>query len=42
MKIDRILTGKYTALPMFLVVMFLTFYLTFNVIGLVIFCVYVV
>ena len=33
MKIDRILTGKYTALPMFLVVMFLTFYLTFNVIG---------
>ena len=33
MKIDRILTGKYTALPMFLVVMFLTFYLTFNVVG---------
>ena len=33
MKIDRILTGKYTALPTFLVVMFLTFYLTFNVIG---------
>ena len=33
MKIDRILTGKYTALPMFLIVMFLTFYLTFNVIG---------
>ena len=32
-KIDRILTGKYTALPTFLVVMFLTFYLTFNVIG---------
>ena len=32
MKIDRILTGKYTALPTFLVVMFLTFYLTFNVI----------
>ena len=42
MKLDRILTGKYTALPTFLVVMFLTFYLTFNVIGLVIFCVYVV
>ena len=33
MKLDRILTGKYTALPTFLVVMFLTFYLTFNVIG---------
>ena len=33
MKIDRIPTGKYTALPMSLVVMFLTFYLTFNVIG---------
>ena len=33
MKIDRILTGKYTALPVFFAVMFLVFYLTFNVIG---------
>ena len=33
MKIDRILTGKYTAVPTFLLVMFLTFYLTFNVVG---------
>ncbi len=33
MKIDRILTGKYTAMPTFLLVMFLTFYLTFNVVG---------
>ena len=33
MKIDRILTGKYTAMPMFLLVMLLTFYLTFNVVG---------
>jgi ferrous iron transport protein B len=31
--IDRILTGKYTALPVFLGVMFLVFWLTFNVIG---------
>lgn len=30
---DRILTGRYTALPLFLGVMFLVFYLTFNVIG---------
>ena len=33
MKIDRILTGRYTAIPTFLAVMLLTFYLTFNVIG---------
>ena len=33
MKMDRILTGKYTALPVFFAVMFLVFYLTFNVIG---------
>ena len=32
-KIDQVLTGKYTALPMFLGVMFLVFYLTFHVIG---------
>ena len=32
-KIDRILTGKYTAIPMFIVIMGLVFYLTFNVIG---------
>ncbi len=32
-KMDRILTGKYTALPVFFAVMFLVFYLTFNVIG---------
>ena len=33
MKMDRVLTGKYTALPVFFAVMFLVFYLTFNVIG---------
>ena len=33
MKFDRILTGRYTAIPTFLAVMLLTFYLTFNVIG---------
>lgn len=32
-KIDRILTGKYTAIPCFLGIMVLVFYLTFNVIG---------
>ena len=32
-KLDRILTGKYTAIPVFIVVMFAVFYLTFNVIG---------
>ena len=33
MRIDRVLTGKYTALPVFFAVMFLVFYLTFHVIG---------
>lgn len=33
MQIDRVLTGKYTAIPVFLGIMFLVFYLTFNVIG---------
>ena len=32
-KIDRILTGKYTAIPCFIGVMALVFYLTFGVIG---------
>ncbi len=32
-RIDRVLTGKYTAIPAFLAVMLLVFYLTFNVIG---------
>ena len=32
-KIDKILTGKYTAIPAFIVIMSLVFYLTFNVIG---------
>lgn len=32
-KIDRILTGKYTAIPMFILIMGLVFVLTFNVIG---------
>ncbi len=32
-KIDRILTGKYTAIPVFVAIMALVFYLTFNVIG---------
>ncbi len=31
--IDRVLTGKYTAIPIFLAVMLAIFYLTFNVIG---------
>lgn len=31
--IDRILTGKYTAVPVFLGIMLLIFWLTFNVIG---------
>ena len=33
MKIDRVLTGKYTALPVFFAVMFVIFWLAFNVIG---------
>ena len=32
-KIDKILTGKYTAIPAFIAIMGLVFYLTFNVIG---------
>ncbi len=32
-KIDRVLTGKYTAIPCFVGIMVLVFYLTFNVIG---------
>ena len=32
-RIDRILTGKYTALPLFILIMGLVFFLTFNVIG---------
>lgn len=32
-KIDRILTGKYTAIPCFVLIMALIFFLTFNVIG---------
>jgi ferrous iron transport protein B len=32
-RIDKVLTGKYTAIPMFILIMALIFYLTFNVIG---------
>lgn len=32
-RIDRVLTGKYTAIPCFVGIMVLVFYLTFNVIG---------
>ena len=32
-KIDRILTGKYTAIPSFIIIMSAVFFLTFNVIG---------
>ncbi len=32
-RIDRILTGKYTAIPCFILIMGAVFYLTFNVIG---------
>ena len=31
--LDRILTGKYTAIPAFIAIMGLVFYLTFNVVG---------
>ena len=31
--IDKVLTGKFTAIPMFLLIMFTIFWLTFNVIG---------
>ncbi|MBQ7563774.1 MAG: ferrous iron transport protein B [Lachnospiraceae bacterium] len=33
LKIDKILTGKYTAIPVFIAVMALVFFLTFEVIG---------
>lgn len=33
MAMDRILTGKYTAFPVFIGIMCLVFYLTFNVVG---------
>lgn len=32
-KIDKVLTGKYTAIPAFILIMVSVFYLTFNVIG---------
>ena len=32
-KIDKLLTGKYTAIPIFVLIMCLVFYLTFNVVG---------
>ncbi len=32
-QLDRVLTGKYTAIPVFIAIMGLTFWLTFNVIG---------
>ena len=32
-KIDRVLTGRFTAIPMFIAIMGVVFYLTFNVIG---------
>ena len=32
-KLDEILTGKYTAIPCFIGIMFMVFFLTFNVIG---------
>lgn len=32
-KIDKLFTGKYTGIPMFIAIMGLVFYLTFNVIG---------
>ncbi|MCR5255502.1 MAG: ferrous iron transport protein B [Acetatifactor sp.] len=32
-KIDRVLTGKYTAIPVFIGIMGLVFWLTFNIIG---------
>ena len=32
-KMDEVLTGKYTAIPVFLIVLFLVFFLSFNVIG---------
>ncbi len=34
LKIDKVLTGKYTAIPCFILIMAAVFFLTFNVIGL--------
>ena len=33
LKIDRVLTGKYSAIPMFILIMLFTFWMTFDVIG---------
>ena len=33
LKMDRVLTGKYSAMPVFLLIMLAVFFLTFNVIG---------
>lgn len=32
-RIDKVLTGKYTAIPSFIAIMGIVFWLTFNVIG---------
>lgn len=32
-RMDKLLTGKYTAIPLFLLILFAVFFLTFNVIG---------
>ena len=32
-QIDKILTGRFTAIPMFILIMGLVFWLTFNVVG---------
>ncbi|MCR4924025.1 MAG: ferrous iron transport protein B [Lachnospiraceae bacterium] len=32
-RIDRVLTGKYTAIPIFIIIMAMVFFLTFNVFG---------
>ena len=32
-KIDKVLTGKYTAIPSFIVIMAMIFWLTFSVVG---------
>ena len=33
MKIDRLLTGRYTAIPCFIAIMALIFVMTFNLVG---------
>ena len=33
MSIDKLLTGRFTGLPIFILVMMTVFYLTFNVLG---------